>query len=360
MGGGRLATSLTGTLTGRGGDIVIIDDPIKPDEAHSEVSRNNANEWFRSTLASRLDDKGAGAVVIVMQRLHQFDLAGMLIESGGWYQLSLPAIAIEDERIPLCGGRFHQRRTNDVLHPERESREVLESLRVMMGSINFDAQYQQQPVPADGNIIKADWLRTYAANFDHLRNPGHIVQSWDTASKDGALNDYSVCITALVNRGTVWILDVFRAKLTFPELKIAVIELARRYLARTLLIEDAASGMQLIQALRADRPTGVAQPVPRRPDGDKYSRMAGVSGQVAAGQLLLPPDAPWLGSFKNEILGFPNVRHDDQADALTQLMGWAMQLEVNSGHIENAGPVLFIFDDCGTRIVGDESGLFSG
>ncbi len=77
VGGGRLATSITGTLTGRGGDIIIIDDPIKPDEAHSETSRNNVNHWFQSTLSSRLDDKGAGAIVVVMQRLHQHDLAGM-------------------------------------------------------------------------------------------------------------------------------------------------------------------------------------------------------------------------------------------------------------------------------------------
>ncbi|HET9396467.1 MAG TPA: hypothetical protein VFO36_10450, partial [Nitrospiraceae bacterium] len=214
MGGGRLATSLTGTLTGRGGDIVIIDDPIKPDEAHSEVARNNANDWFRSTLASRLDDKGTGSVIVVMQRLHQFDLAGMLIEDGGWYRLSLPAIAIENETIPLCGGRFHRRLEGDVLHPKREPLEVLKSQRALMGSLNFDAQYQQQPVPADGNIIKAEWLRAYDTSFDFRQHPGHIVQSWDTASKDGALNDFSVGITAFVNRGTVWILDVFRAKLT--------------------------------------------------------------------------------------------------------------------------------------------------
>lgn len=359
MGGGRLATSITGTLTGRGGDIVIIDDPIKPDEAHSEVSRNNANEWFRSTLASRLDDKGAGAVVVVMQRLHQFDLAGMLIETGGWHQLSLPAIALESEKIPLCGGRVHLRRIDDVLHPEREPREVLDRQRIMMGSLNYDAQYQQQPVPADGNIIKAEWLKTYAPTFDRAQHPGHIVQSWDTASKDGALNDYSVCITSLVWKGTVWILDVFRAKLNFPDLKHHAIRLARAFRAKTILIEDAASGMQLIQTLRADKPVGVVLPVARCPEGDKISRMAGVSGQVAAGQLLLPTDAPWLGSFKTEILGFPNVRYDDQADALTQLMGWALQLEAFDDNRETAGPMLFIHHDDGSReVVGDYDGIF--
>ena len=358
-GGGRLATSITGTLTGRGGDIVVIDDPIKPDEAHSEVSRNNANEWFRSTLSSRLDDKGAGALIVVMQRLHQFDLAGMLIESGGWHQLSLPAIAIENESVPLCGGRRHERRADEVLHPEREPREVLEIQRAMMGSVNFDAQYQQQPVPADGNIIKAEWLKSYPPNFDRSQHPGHVVQSWDTASKDGALNDYSVCITSVVWKGTVWILDVFRARLKFPDLKRHAVQLARSYGATTILIEDAASGTQLIQSLRAEKPAGVVLPVARRPDGDKISRMAGVSGQVAAGQLLLPTDASWLAGFKAEILGFPNVRYDDQADALTQLMGWALQLEACCDHSPSAGPILFIHHDDGpTEIVGDDQGIF--
>ena len=361
MGGGRLATSLTGTLTGRGGDIVIIDDPIKPDEAHSEVSRTKANDWFKSTLTTRLDDKGAGAIVVVMQRLHEYDLAGMLIESGGWHLLSLPAIALDDEDIPLCGGRIHRRRAGDVLHPEREPLSVMESLRVAMGSMNFDAQYQQQPVPAGGNIIKAEWLKTYDPAFDPSAHPGHIIQSWDTASKDGALNDYSVCITAHVHRGTVWILDVFRAKLAFPDLKENFIRLARRFNPGTILVEDAASGTQLIQTIRAEKPDGVQLPVARPPEGDKISRMAGVSGQVAAGQLLLPVDAAWLAGFKTEILGFPALRYDDQADALTQLMAWARHLETFHEEYDNSGPIVFVtHEDGSTEILGDYDGIFSG
>ena len=359
-GGGRLATSITGTLTGRGGDIIVIDDPIKPDEAHSETSRNNVNHWFQSTLASRLNDKGTGAVVVVMQRLHQYDLAGMLIELGGWYELSLPAIATEDAVIPLCGGRNHLRRIDDVLHPERESRAILEHQRFMMGSIDFDAQYQQQPIPADGNLIKAEWLVTYEAGFDPSAHGGHIVQSWDTASKEGALNDWSVCITALEYRGRVWLIDVFRARLTFPNLKAKVISLARQYRARTLLVEDAASGTQLLQTLWAEEPSGVPRPIARRPEADKHSRMAGVSGQIAGGQLLLPPDAPWLAGFKTELLGFPFARHDDQADALTQLMNWTLRFRDDSSFDDCPGPILLVHHDDGpTEVFGDRDGFFS-
>ena len=359
-GGGRLATSLTGTVTGRGGDIVIIDDPIKPEEANSEVTRNNTNERFRSTLASRLDDKGVGAVIVVMQRLHQFDLAGMLIEGGGWHQLSLPAIAIDSEKIQLCGGRLHRREPGDVLHPEREPLHVLATLRQLMGPLNFDAQYQQQPVPADGNIIKANWLRIYEAGFDPSREPGEIIQSWDTASKDGATSDWSVCVTAHVWHGTVRVLDVFRARLAFPELKVAYVELAKRFGARTILVEDAASGMQLIQSIKAERPRGVQPPVPRRPEGDKVSRVVGMSGQVAAGQLLLPDNATWVAGFRSELLGFPRVRHDDQVDALAQLMNWVLQREMFAHEPMSAGPILFIHHRDGSEeIIGDIDGIFS-
>ena len=355
-GGGRLATSVTGTLTGRGGDIIIIDDPIKPEEAHSETTRNFVNHWFQSTLASRLNDKETGAIITVMQRLHQHDLAGMMIESGGWDQLSLPAIAPENEVIPLGRGRIHVRGEGDVLHPAREPRRVLDEIKALMGSMDFEAQYQQQPLPATGNIVKADWLRTYPAGFEPLSLPGKIVQSWDTATKDGVLNDWSVCITAHVSRNEIRILDVFRRRLLFPELKAAAIRMARTYRATHILIEDQASGSQLLQTLRSEQPGGVPHPIARRPEGDKYSRMAGVSGQIEGGQLLLPENAPWLGEFLTELLGFPNARHDDQADALTQLMSWVMIFEPAETQ-SVAGPILFWEEGGNVRSSGGD-GLF--
>lgn len=138
-GGGRLATSVTGTLTGRGGDIIILDDVIKPEEANSETTRTSVNDWFRSTLASRLNDKASGAILCVMQRLHEDDLSGMLLRQGGWDHLALPAIATENASIMLAGGGVYRRREGDVLHPERETREILEELKDAMGSYAFEA-----------------------------------------------------------------------------------------------------------------------------------------------------------------------------------------------------------------------------
>lgn len=115
---------------------------------------------------------------------------------------------------------------------------------------------------------------------------------------------------------------MFRRRLIFPDLKQHAIRLAREHKAQALLIEDTASGQQLIQTLRVERQMGVPRPTARKPESDKDSRVAGVSAQIEAGQLLLPEEAAWLGEFKAELLGFPNARYDDQVDALAQLMLW--------------------------------------
>lgn len=249
-GGGRLATSITGTLTGRGGDIIILDDVIKPEDAASEAARNAVNTWYQSTLASRLNDKESGAILCIMQRLHQFDLCGLLLEAGGWDHLALPAMAIEDELVPLTRGRMHRREAGVPLHPARESPAVLEELRAAMGSYAFAAQYQQDPVPAVGNVIRADWLRSHGAPGSAPEG-GRIVQSWDTASKDNPHNDWSVCITARVTGQDVHILDVVRERMEMPALLTRALALAEQWRPAALLIEDQASGQQLIQLLRS-------------------------------------------------------------------------------------------------------------
>jgi hypothetical protein len=115
--------------------------------AHVLRGGNRSVDWYFNTLLSRLDDKQNGAIVLVMQRLHEDDLAGVLLRgSDEWTVLSLPAIAEQDEEIPIGNGKTHPRRAGDVLHPEREPRDVLESLRAQLGAETFAAQYQQQPM----------------------------------------------------------------------------------------------------------------------------------------------------------------------------------------------------------------------
>ncbi|MEM6500144.1 MAG: terminase, partial [Pseudomonadota bacterium] len=280
VGGGRLSTSVGGTLTGRGGNIIILDDPIKPGDAMSETVRNYCLEWFRNTLLSRIDDKEkGGAIVLVMQRLHEDDLAGHLLEKGGWQNLCLPAVAEEDMLIEIGRDRLHTFRSGTALHPERESLRLLASLKRDIGSATFAAQYQQDPVPTEGLHVKRDWLRYYSV-MPEKRKGDRIVQSWDTASKDGVFSDFSVCVTALIRKREIYILDVDRAKLQFPDLKRRVVELANRWNAHTLLIEDAASGQQLIQVLRAEKPPGVPRPIARKPEGDKITRFSAQSHRI--------------------------------------------------------------------------------
>lgn len=135
-GGGRLAVSVGGSITGRGGNYIIIDDPSKAEEALSRATRDKVNEYPGHTLYSRLDSKVDGVIVLVMQRLHEEDLAGYLLKQGGWTHLNLPAIATRDERIDLGDGAFHDRKLGDVLHPDREPRQALDEVKNMLGSIS--------------------------------------------------------------------------------------------------------------------------------------------------------------------------------------------------------------------------------
>ena len=158
-GGGRLAISVDGTFTGRGADLVVIDDPQKEDDAFSDVSRKRVIDWVTSTLFSRLNDKAKTPIILVQQRIHEDDLTGHLLRQVGWRQLRLQAIATARETIPLGNGRFHVREEGEPLHPARESLEILDRIKRDKGSLSFSLHYQQEPVPIEGNIIKRDWIR---------------------------------------------------------------------------------------------------------------------------------------------------------------------------------------------------------
>ena len=217
--GYRLSTSVGGTLTGRGGNLILIDDPMKPADRMSEVKRAAVNEWYDSTLSSRLDSKTEDAIVLIMQRLHVDDLVGHVLDKDeAWIHLNLPAIAEEDEEIPLVDGRVYRRKAGELLHPEREPKHVLEELKAAMGSQSFSAQYQQAPVPEGGALIKGEWFRTYPQAPE--RAPGErVVQSWDTATRAGMTNDYSVCTTWLMRGKDYYLLDVLRIRLEYPDLR---------------------------------------------------------------------------------------------------------------------------------------------
>ncbi len=315
--GFRLGTSVGGTLTGRGGNIIIIDDPMKPEEAMSEAKREAVKQWYDGTLYSRLDNKAEDVIILVMQRLHMDDLVGHVLEKENWVHLNMPAIAEADQDFEVGPGRLYERKEGEVLHPEREPKKVLDDIKETLGSYHFAAQYQQNPLPAGGNMVRWEWFQIYGELPTREAND-RIVQSWDTASKAAELNDYSVCTTWLVKGNDYYLIDVVRERLEYPNLKKRVLKEYVKYKPSPLLIEDTGSGTSLIQELRR---AGLRL-IPIKPEHDKITRMSAQSAKIEAGQVWLPEKAPWLDEFKTEILPFPNGRHDDQVDSMSQFLGW--------------------------------------
>jgi predicted phage terminase large subunit-like protein len=321
--GFRMATSVGGTLTGRGGDIIIIDDPLKPDDALSETRRRAVIEWYENTVQSRLNSKEDGIIIIVMQRLHQDDLVGHVLEQGGWDVLSFPAIAEEDERHQISnvfGQSVYERKAGEVLDPSRESLETLLRIKETIGAYNFSSQYQQNPTPLGGAIVQKEWLIHYdiAGPLPHF---SMVLQSWDTANKSGQLNDYSVCTTVGYHNGKYYLLDVVRERLDYPNLKRRVFELAAKFNPHKILIEDHGSGTQLIQELKGQGLFGI---VPYAPPSqmDKIMRLRAQTDKFQSGKVLLPSSAPWLAEFIRELTTSPGTKFDDQVDSITQALDY--------------------------------------
>lgn len=322
--GFRLSTSIGGVLTGRGADFIIIDDPLKPDEALSDTLRNAVNGWFDHTLYSRLNDKRTGRIILIQQRLHEDDLVGHVLGVEPWTVIRFPAIAQEDETHVIetpYGTRRFRRGAGEALHPEREPLEILNRIREAQGEYNFAGQYQQAPAPLGGGLVKAEWFKTYTpadlpAKFEI------IFQSWDTANKPTELSDYSVCTTWGIKEKHAYLLHVFRKRLGYPELKRAVREQAVSFSSQTVMIEDKASGTQLIQELVSEGMHAIKK---YEPTMDKTMRMHSVTSTIENGFVHLPDKAAWLGEYLHELTSFPKGKHDDQADSTSQALDWFKQ-----------------------------------
>jgi predicted phage terminase large subunit-like protein len=321
-GGCRLSTSIGGVLTGRGADIIILDDPIKADDAQSDTRRRSVNDRYDNTIRSRLNNQETGAIIIVMQRLHADDLVAHVQETEGWEILSLPAIAEQDETYQIAtpyGRKQVGRRAGEVLQPSLVSLATLEAQRHAMTEYNFVAQYQQNPQPPTGIVVKREWI-TFYDRHDLPQKFEQVVQSWDIANKDSELANYSVCTTWGKTNRNMYLLDLFRHRLNFPELKRAVREQASRHGADVVLIEDKASGTSLIQELKADGFWKV-QATPKL-DGDKIMRLHGQTAKIAGGYALFPRKAPWLDNYLQELTAFPNAKYDDQVDSTVYALAW--------------------------------------
>ena len=314
--GYRFATSVGGSLTGEGGDILIIDDPHNPLQVMSDKYRRKTLEWYSNTFSSRLNDKKSGAIIIVMQRLHPNDLVGYLLDKNPeeWQLLSIPAIA-EEDYIYSVGSFKKIRKKGDILHKAREDFNEIERIKKDMGSYVFAAQYQQKPIIQEGNMIKKSWIKRYNKTIV----PSKIFLSFDTAIKVGVKNDPTVCSVWGELEGNLYLLYVYREWLEYPNLKKNTINIIQTWSPDAVLIEDKASGQSLLQDLKKE----VKSPlIGIKVSKDKITRLASVSAMFEAEKIFLPTEANWLADYETELYSFPFAEHDDQVDSTTQFLEW--------------------------------------
>lgn len=329
--GFRLATSVGGTLTGEGGDILIVDDPHTVMQAQSKKHRERAVKWFDQTLMTRLNNPKEGKVVVVMQRLHEKDLTGHLIEKGSeWEICNIPAFE-EGERNIRFNNFSYKRKRFETLSEKVCDYNRFMKIKEEVGSYAFSAQYLQKPPSNQGSMIKIQWIQYYDAK--KLGKFTHCFQSWDCAFKTGKHNDYSVCVTFGIKDGKIYLCDIFRAKLEFNELKQMVKRKYLEYDPQGILIEDKASGQVLIQDLMRKYTLPILKV---RPKLDKLARFVTNLNLFEAEIIYLPKQALWVADFMAELTEFPNVSHDDQVDACTQFLNWWQARQKNSISLRRA------------------------
>lgn len=310
-GGQYIGAGRGGSFTGRGADLLLIDDPLKDrDEANSPTIRAGLHEWYASTAYSRLHP--GAAVIIISTRWHEDDLCGWLLREHAhenWDVLSLPAIAEADG--------VDWRKEGEALWPERFDEEALRRIRITSGA-NWASLYQQRPAAIEGAVFRREWWKYFTAAPEFKR----IVQFWDTAFKSGAENDFSVCTTWGETATAYFLLDVWRERIEFPELKRTAIALYDKWKAHAVLVEDKASGQSLVQELQRETKLPV---VPWKVDKDKVARATAVTPLVEAGRVFLPERAPWLLAYLDELSSFPTAPHDDQVDSTTGALAYLTQ-----------------------------------
>ncbi len=315
--GHMIATSVGGSITGKGGDIEVIDDLINPLEAESKTQRESSLDFYQKTLLTRLDDKKKGRIVVIEQRTHHLDLSGLLIREGGFVHVQVPAEAPARTvvKFPLSG-RELIREEGSVICEEREDKATLAKQRSSMGTRAYAAQYQQDPIAVDSGHFHIGWWKFHQLiPFDNL--VWHW--SWDMAMEEGEENDYSVGILFAHGATGSYVEHIVRGRWQYPELKRIVTAEWEAHPANALLIEDAVSGKSLAQDLIRSSNIPV---IPVKVAGDKVFRASLCSPYVEARRVSLKEGAPWIADFLEETSMFPQMPHDDQVDAFSQGMNY--------------------------------------
>lgn len=339
--GRRIAVGVDGALTGFRGNEFIVDDSLNAIDATSKAIREHANKWFRDAAYSRLDDADTAPMTVVQQCLDVDDLIGHLRAIGGWEYLCLPAeFQVERRSTTSIGWKDPRTIEGEPLAPALQSPAYLAEQKKVMTTRVYNCQYQQDPSPTGGGMIKREWYRYWRAPdvpdasatrprgcsaipakvLPKARDFDLVVIAADLAFKKTATSDYNV-ITALARKdASFYLLEQWRARAEFPEVLVAFKAMAGRWPAAKKTIEAAASGHALLQTLQSEIPGLLGVP----PQGDKVQRLSAVLHFVEAGNLYLPEDWNGLDDYLAESDAFPNGRHDDQIDTISLGLSQAM------------------------------------
>jgi predicted phage terminase large subunit-like protein len=314
-GGGMVTAGIRGPILGRGGDLLIIDDPVKSDEeAQSPTIRQHNIDWWQTTASSRLEP--GGSVIVLMQRWHQMDLAGFLLSTenedySAWEDIRLPAIAEVGD--PLG------RRVGEPLCPERYDADALAERRRLSGSRAWTALYQQRPSAQEGEIIKRAWIKRYTQLPERLEEQ---IISVDATFTGKATSDF-VAIQVWGRHGAKkYGMHRIKKRMGITDTIRELLEISERFPKATLkLIENKANGPAIEDLLK----TKVSGIVLWEPQGDKISRMNAVAPQFEAGNVEVPEGSSW-DEWVDEITTFPNAATDDESDATSMAL---IRLEEN-------------------------------
>jgi predicted phage terminase large subunit-like protein len=350
--GYRVASGVGGMSTGEGGDFIVVDDPLKAIDASSAAMRESVIEWWDQSMSTRLNNPQRSGKVIVMQRLHENDLTGYLLEKmqadGEHYEhLSLPAEYEPTQHVTSIGWTDPRTQTNELLWPDRFSTESIGNLKRALGSYGSAGQLQQRPSPAEGGLLKRTWWRFWipkGANvtpvttrqadgtlFEHpqMELPesfDEVAQSWDMTFKDTKGSDFVA--------GGVWgkkdadkfMLDLSHGRMDITATIAAVQKLTHKWPdAHLKIIEDKANGPAVISMLRSKVPGLVAYD----PKSNKEGRVNAVAPQIESGNVYLPHPAlvGWVDAMIDECAAFPNGANDDRVDQMTQiLIRWQVKM----------------------------------
>jgi len=321
--GARIATSVDGALTGEGGDIIIIDDPHNVRESDSSLVRQGVLDWWDQAMQTRLNDPRTGAFIIIMQRVHENDLAGHILANDlgqEWDHLCLPAryeIGHPTPTISTLGFADPRTKEGELLWPERVDKKTLDSLEKSLGSYASAGQLQQRPSPKGGGILKAKWWVPWESQ-DLPSNIEYVIQSYDTAFSTKETADYSARTTWGVFRHdgmmNIMVLDMWYDRVSYPDLRRIAQDSYEEWEPDAVLIEKKASGQSLLQDLRM---AGIPV-LEYLPDRDKQARAHASSALLEDGRIYYPFDKKWAKDLIDICSAFPAGDNDDIVDTCTQ------------------------------------------